>query len=54
MRPVTRGARNPNLHHACTVRIAGSFARTSTKNAMEYMQKSQSDNARLDLLSLVI
>ena len=24
MRPVTRGAGNPNRHHACTVRIAGS------------------------------
>ena len=50
----SRGARNPNLHHACTVRIVGSFVRsTSANNAVECM-KSQSDNARLDLLSLVI
>ena len=49
----SRGARNPNLHHTCTVRIVGSFVRTSTNNAVECM-KSQSENARLDLLSLVI
>ena len=34
-RGVSRGARNPNLHHACTVRIVGSLVRTPTKNAVD-------------------
>ena len=34
-RGVSRGARNPYLHHTCTVRIVGSFVRTSTKNAVD-------------------
>ena len=52
MRPATRGALNPNLHHACTVRIVGSFVRTSTKNAVEC--RVAIDNSRVDLLSLVL